>query len=282
MKENSVFVLGWSGYVGSALIEKLRPSGVFPVLVGRNAGSDLYFDLSNPDYSFLSTFYAGDKLVFLSAISSPEFCANNSTESYKVNVMNTISLLTMLLDKGVDVLFASSDVVYGRTDVSVNERDVINPQFAYAEMKAEVEEKFRNCRRFKVMRLSYVWSLKDKFTQFLSKSYYENTEFEVFHPFIRSVVCLDDVIEFIEKFVLSSKEFPSLVNLAGPDFLSRLKMVEAFSEIKPLKYTVCHPGDDFFIYRPDQILMKSIYLDSVLGRRPNNVIDTIKMKLLEN
>jgi len=282
MIENKIFILGWSGYIGTALISRLRSCGQAVTLIGRKDKSHIQFDLHNPDYGFISDLKSGDKFVFLSAISSPEYCADNYTLSYRVNVTNTIALIKMLLDKGVEVLFASSDVVYGRTDKPVNEMSLINPQFAYAEMKSLVEDEFKGFKGFKVMRLSYVWSLGDKFTSFLLKSYDEKSKVDVFHPFIRSIITLRDVIDFIERFLLVIQEFPKVVNLAGPEFLSRVQLVEAFSEIKAIEYAVVKPDHDFFMYRPDQILMESIYLDKVLNRNPFSVIDTIKTELLAN
>lgn len=276
---NKVFVLGWTGYVGTELVSRLKNLGIQPMLVGRASGSDLHFDLTQPDLNSLSKFGYGDKFVFLSAVSSPDFCAKNYDEAYKVNVSNTAILIDALLDRGVEVLFASSDVVYGRTELPVTEEDELNPQFAYAEMKAEVEDMFKGQEKFKAMRLSYVWSLRDKFTRFLLQSYADRSVIEVFHPFIRSIVSLDDVIDFIVNFVFSSDEFPALVNLAGPEFLSRVQMVETFAKYRPIEYIVTYPEEEFFLYRPDQILMQSIYLDEVLGRGPFDILDAMKIKL---
>lgn len=279
-----VYILGWSGYIGSELVTSLTRLGVEMRLVGRSPGSEVVFDLSQPDYKLLESLQAGDTFVLLSAISSPEACVNNYDYAYKINVSNTMRLINVLLDQGVNVLFASSDVVYGGGDAPVTESDDVNPQFAYAEMKAEVESKFYGHDNFRTVRLSYVWSLNDKFTRFLMRSSVENSLVEVFHPFIRSVVVLDDVTESIVKFVIAPGKFPRVLNLAGPKFLSRVEMVDAFASIRPIKYIVSYPDEDFFIYRPKQILMKSNYLESILERCPADVIDEMKyrLRMLEN
>lgn len=275
----SIFVLGGSGYIGQALVKEFRQAGWCVYMVGRNASCDLDFDLAEPSFEFLDKLKAGDKFVFLSAVSSPEECAKNYAYAYSINVTATCALLKGLLEKCVDVLFASSDVVYGRTSFPVTENDKINPQFEYARMKAEVESRFLGDPHFKVMRLSYVWSLNDKFTSFLQQSFLEKNIVDVFHPFIRSVVSLRDVVDYVNLFAKTENGFPSLVNLAGPAFLSRLDIVKAFSEYRPLKYSVTSPDSTFFKFRPDQILMESSILESILCHKPRDVLEEIRNSL---
>ncbi|MCK5504875.1 MAG: SDR family oxidoreductase [Thermodesulfovibrionia bacterium] len=281
MNSAGVYVLGWSGYIGSALVKRILQLDFSPCLVGRKQESDVIFNLEEPDFSFLSKILTGDKFVFLSAISSPEVCAKNFEKAFKINVSNTCLLINALLDKGARVLFASSDVVYGFTETPVDENNDINPQFAYAEMKALVENKYKDSEHFLSMRLSYVWSLNDKFTQYLLECYSNETPVEVFHPFIRSVVYLNDVIEFVLCFLRKENGLPTLVNLAGPAFLSRAEMVEQFSKSKSLEYIIKRPAEDFFIYRPEQIFMKSIYFENILERNATNVLDQMDADLLK-
>jgi dTDP-4-dehydrorhamnose reductase len=138
-------------------------------------------------------------------------------------------------------------------------------------MKAEIEQRFGNNKLFKVMRLSYVWSLNDKFTKYLLSSSKRKATVDIFDPFIRSVICLQDVMSFIIKFIELPNSIPGIVNLAGPEFISRVQLVKEISKYVPLSYRVTQPNKDFFKYRPDQILMQSIYLDKVIGNEALSV-----------
>lgn len=276
-----VYILGWTGYIGSALCQELEAQGKSVVKVGRGIGSDCIFDLETCDLSVLSEVEEGDKFVLLAAISSPEECANNYEYAYAINVSSTAKLIDYLLNKNVKVLFSSSDVVYGRTEMPVDENSGINPQFAYAEMKAEIEKRFLQNNNFFVMRLSYVWSLHDKFTKFLLESSSVGKNVEIFEPFIRSVVFLKDVVDFIGLFVIRGNQLPHLVNLAGSEFVSRVDLAKEISCIIPLSYTVVQPDKGFFKYRPDQILMTSAYLSSVLKRKPYRIKEAVKISFKE-
>lgn len=271
-----VFVFGSSGYIGSSIYGKLKELG-FPVFsVGRGEQCDVSIDLSSVGDDDLSAFSTGDCVVFLAANSSPELCAKNYDDAYAINVVNTSIVIENLLAKGVYVLFASSDAVYGRTNSAVNELDKATPQFEYAQMKFTVENKFEGNDHFKVMRLSYVWSDGDKFTKYLLNSSAENNVVEVFDPFIRSIISLEDVVGFVHKFVVNPKELPGVVNLAGPQYVSRVQLVKEISKYIPIMYKSVTPDDDFFKYRPDQILMESLYLKDVLGREPSSISQAMK------
>lgn len=271
LDRSRVFIFGSSGFIGRELSRVLRDKGIDSFSVGRSGSVDVLIDLENLIVSADSNFRCGDTFVFLAAVSSPEFCEKNSAYSSKINVESTSFLIKRLLDKGVTVLFASSDVVYGRTDNPVNEDSVKKPETAYACMKSEVEDKFLGHPSFKVMRLSYVWSPNDKFTSFIIESQKGNKKVEVFDPFIRSVISIKDVIDYIIKLIESSDKVPAIVNLAGPNFVSRVDLVKEFSKFIPLSYEIIRPNDDFFKYRPEQILMESKYLDTVLGRKALNI-----------
>lgn len=278
-----IYVFGGSGYIGSAILKELKKLELSAYSVGRSPSDNINLDLNNLDLSSLKNIKKGDICIFLSAISSPEYCNKNYENAFKVNVKSTSTIITSLLDEGAILLFASSDVIYGKTENPVDEESNINPCFEYAEMKAIIEDKFIHYQNFYVMRLSYVWSLKDKFSKFLLASFAENSKVKIFDPFIRSIISINDLILFVTKFCSQYNKIPKIINLAGPDFLSRKQLVEEYSKRLELNYEIVKPDDDFFKYRPDKILMISKYLPKILSRDPIAIRDEInKLNLLDH
>lgn len=109
-----VFILGSNGYIGNNLMESLCDN-IEVITVGRS-NADIYINLESDDFqSLLNKVEFKDTVIFLSAISSPDECNNNYNYSYKINVKNTISLISLLLAKNVRVMFSSSDAVFGAT-----------------------------------------------------------------------------------------------------------------------------------------------------------------------
>lgn len=272
---NKVFLFGWSGFIGKEFLFKSNFDNI--VKVGRNPESDLILDLSNLNLKQLSVVKKNDCFIFLSAISSPDFCEKNKKISYNSNVTNTLTLINFLLKKEVNVLFSSSDIVYGYTKFPVNENNKINPMSFYGEMKAIIENKFSNNEFFKVMRLSYVSSMNDKFSNFLISNRNNLDYIEIYDAFIRSIICIDDVIAFIHKFIEYKNKINPIVNLAGPAFISRVEYSKALNTnlILNLKFKITTPSPEFFISRPKQILMKSLYLENILKRKPYNPLEKI-------
>lgn len=277
---HKTYIFGWNGFLGQEIIEHLAVKKGYKILtIGRSKNSDCEFDLLQPNYSFLNGVNAGDRFVFLAAVSSPDFCSDNYQLAHLVNVVNTKTLIHRLLDKGAHVLFASSDVVYGRTKSPVNESSSINPLFEYAQMKAEIETYFKGRINFYVMRLSYIASIRDRFTKFLITSSKNNEEVTVFDPFIRSMISAFDVVEYVEKFILNPNRVGVLVNLVGNNFISRLQYVEQFSKVRSLQYKTISPPIEFLKKRPDVILLQSLFLSKYLEREPLNVLNTMSLEL---
>lgn len=276
VENHKLIIFGGSGYIGSHLIERLKKSNRKFLTAGRSLENDLFLDLRDPDPDALAVLSTGDTVIFLAAISSPEFCSKFYDDAYRINVTNTCKVIRSLLAKNIRVLFASSDVVYGPTDQAVDELSSVYPSSPYASMKTSVEETFAGDPNFNVMRLSYVWSIDDKFTQFVVGSAKKQERIDVFHPFIRSIVTLHDVLDFITCYCTSPERFPPITNLAGTEFMSRVDLMQELNKYLDVEYTILYPEKEFFKHRPEKILMESRFLASILGREPEQVALRIK------
>lgn len=277
----NIYIFGASGYIGSTLKKRLLNENLKVFSVGRSGSDDIKINLSAPDFNELNLIKEDSICIFLSSISSPEVCYKKFKESYEINVTNSSDVISFLLNKNIKVLFASSDVVYGDQGKIVNELSPINPKTPYAEMKALVEDKFIKNKNFFIMRLSYVWSINDNFSKFLISSSRENIKIDIYEPFIRSIVSLEDVIDFIKRFIELQANIPNLVNIAGPNFISRVELVEEFRKYMPIKYFITKPNKSFLETRPMEILMESLYLKNVLERNTFIIYNLIKKNLLQ-
>ena len=87
----SIYIVGAGGYIGSEIYKKLKTDNSIIGLRSKKSDSiTLLLDLENPqnfDYSQISS---NDFIIFLSAISSPEFCSKNFYEAFNINVLGTI------------------------------------------------------------------------------------------------------------------------------------------------------------------------------------------------
>ena len=112
-------------------------------------------------------------------------------------------------------------------------------------MKHEVEMRFQGNPSFKTIRLSYVFSREDKFTDYLIGCASRNEEAELFHPFYRAIVHRDDVVDGALALAQRWDEFPQqVINFGGPEVLSRIDFAECLKRVAlpNLRYRVTRTG----------------------------------------
>lgn len=268
MKQLKVAIIGSNGFIGNSLVSKLHEKDYSVLEINRNEGSEYNLDLRKPNKFNYEIFDSCDFLIFTAAISSPDICDKLYDESYSINVIGTKHVITEALERKCKVIFFSSDAVFGNDNgYAKNEIHSTNPNTAYGRMKKEIEDYFCNNDLFKSIRLSYVISGEDKFTQYLIKCLEEDCVAEIYHPFYRNCVTLNEVHFTIEWLVNNWELFDSkTLNLCGSELISRVRIIDEINRIGGfnIKYKVIHPGKQFFENRPEVSEMVSLYMNMIL------------------
>ena len=231
------------------------------------------------DYSILNN---NTNIIFLAAISSPDECNNKYDYAYRINVIGTKCFIKEALKRGAKVLFFSSDVIYGNTIEKVDEQSKTNPFGNYAKMKDEVEKAFENKKNFKVFRLSYVLSKEDKYLKYLKYCVDNNQIAEVFHPFYRKVIYIEDVLDAIERIIKKWDSFDNQkFNICGQQNISRKDISIFYNNIidNNLKCVYLEPSNNFWKARPKDINIITNSLDKLLEREVTKIEDAIKIIL---
>lgn len=269
-------IIGKNGFIAKELLSR-RTYEVTTSNIESNGS--LFLDLKQPDSFNYSIINNDTTIVFLAALSSPDICNNNYNQAYKVNTIGTKYFIEEAIKRGAKVLFFSSDVVYGNTIEKVDENSKTNPFGNYAKMKDEVEKAFEGEKNFKAFRLSYVLSKEDKYLSYLKSCTDKNELAEVFHPFTRKVIYLEDVLEAIENILVKWDEFENQkFNICGDEEISRKDIADFYNEevgVK-LRYKIIEPNDKFWDARPKDINITSIYFEKLLGRKAIQIKDAIQ------
>lgn len=277
MCENSVYIVGASGFIGRSLLKSLDVTNKFSV--GRH-DSDIYIDLAENDYSELfSVVKKNDVVVLLAAISSPDVCEKNYGEAYRVNVTNTIYLVEFLLKNGVKVLFSSSDAIFGSAGTVCFDDSDRAPFGKYGHMKSAVEEHFRHERDFFSIRLSYVLAKDDKFSMMIAEHAKTGQNLDVFDGFERNVIAIEDVLLGIQNIIKFWDDIDTrVVNFSGKDLVSRQNIVTELAKQKypELAYSFIDAPDIFWKGRPKVINTASKFLESILDRPTKSYKECIK------
>ena len=246
---------------------------------------ELKLDLKNIDEFDFNKINKNDFVIFLAAISSPDECQKDFKKSFSINVIGTIKFIEESIRRNANVLFFSSDTVYGE-DNEQNDEDTIpiKPFGEYALMKLSVENYFRNEPNLKIFRLSYVFSWNDKFMKYLHSCRTNNSKAKVFHPFIRNIVYINDVIDGILKLSKNWNNYDQQIfNFCGSKQYSRLDIIELYNKyVFTLNYEISNPPKNFYKARPELINIRSKYTELLLGRTFTNIEKAIDIEKLNN
>ncbi len=277
-----VIVLGKEGYIAQNIICELKSRNIefIQTSVDPEDNESIHLDLLKPDLFNYDVIKENDIILFLAAISSPELCEKNYEYAYNVNVRGTSYFVEAALLKNAKVLFFSSDVVYGFDETVIyNEKSICNPAGKYGEMKYEIESRFIDHENFAVFRLSYIFSKNDKFSSYLINCLKNHETAEIFHPFIRNIVYIVDLIDAVFKYIENYKNFIDYktVNICGLESLSRVDVADYLVNTinNDFKYRIVEPDSSFFKMRPRIIKTQSAYLKDILGENPTKIAEAV-------
>lgn len=270
-----VAVVGGSGYIGSALLERLRkdPLVTQVLRIGRDPQDDFYLDLNEPqrfDYDCLTQ--AGH-IVFAAAVGDPDKCAEAFDECWKINVTGTAYFIRKAIAGGSNVMFISSDAVFGDIPgAEYTEASATRACTPYGRMKKALEDQFLGGSRFKTVRLSYVLSAKNRFVMSCLDCIRRGAAAAVPHPFYRNCTSITDVADAVCWLIRNWSSYqPGALNIAGPELVSRVRIADELNRIfgDRLKYTIYEPEPPFFENRSHITQMKSLYLkaDEIVADR---------------
>lgn len=266
-QEKVIALVGSTGYIAKQLINSLKSYKVIKIARDIKEG-DLGLDLLNVEQFDFTLLKSVDYVLFTAAISSPEMCEKSYKKAYKINVQSTSHFIQQALKYQCKVIFFSSDAVYGENNnVIFNEESVAVPTTMYGTMKKTIEEAFLYHPLFKTIRLSYVISKKDKFTKYCIDCFDKNVTPEIYHPFSRNVIFIDDLKEAIIKIIDEwEKQSFNVINMCGNQLISRLDILNEISKFykKDLCYKIID-GGEFFKYRPRIVQLNSIYMKDIIN-----------------
>ena len=274
---SKTLIIGKNGFIAKKLQE--RDTHYSVTTTNKEDQSSFYLDLLNSEDFDYSVIDKKTNIIFLAAVSSPDECNNNYEHAYEINVVGTKYFIQQALNRRAKVLFFSSDVVYGNTTKSVDENSSTNPFGNYAKMKDEIEKTFEGEKNFKVFRLSYVLSKEDKYLSYLDTCIKNKNVAEVFHPFSRKVVYIEDLLDAIENILSRWEEFDNQkFNICGERDTARKDIADYYNEIigNKLQYKTITPNEEFWKARPKDINIESIYLEKLLDRKATEIKKALK------
>lgn len=260
-----IALVGSGGYIAGFLLEKFAKEKLNILKIDQSEEADAYLNLEKAEEFNYDVLKEIEYIVFTAAISGPDKCASEFDWCWKINVTGTKIFIENAIRKGCKVLFFSSDAVFGDIPgIIYTEKSETKAQTPYGCMKKAIEDQFKSEPNFKVIRLSYVVSIKDKFMSYCMKCIDRNETADVFHPFYRNCIVVSDVVDVVMWMIVHWSEYkPFVLNVAGKELVSRVRMVDEINRFlgNKLKYRISAPGESFYRNRPPITQMRSLYME---------------------
>lgn len=283
----NIAIVGSSGYIASFLIKRFESEkSVEKILkIDQTDDADAHLNLLESEKFNYSVLDDIDYVIFTAAISGPDMCASDFDLCWAINVKGTSYFIKEAIKRNCNVLFFSSDAVFGDIDGMIyDEESKTQAQTPYGTMKKAIEDEFVNEARFKCIRLSYVVSAKDRFVTYCKGCIEKGEVAEVFHPFYRNCIVVSDVVNVVWWFAENWAKYPHFVlDVAGRELVSRVRIADEINRIfgYKLKYIISQPEGDFYKNRPRITQMRSLYLQEYGILEDNTFTEKIQKEFKE-
>ncbi|KAI3833633.1 hypothetical protein MKW92_043072 [Papaver armeniacum] len=313
-KKKKILVLGGTGYLGQhllvrfseeikqqqqkyelafthystppqSLLNEISPSIAFHVDLQTGQGLD----------SISTTFGQPDVIVNCAALSVPRVCETDPTAAMAINVPSSVVNWLSNFDGSVLLIHLSTDQVYEGAKSFYKEEDETFPVNVYGKSKVAAEQFISaNCSNYAILRSSIIYGpqtispiAKSLPIQWIDSVLLKGAEVEFFHDEFRCPVFIKDVVDVIlalsKKWISDKEQMKLLLNVGGPDRLSRLQMAEAVATVRGYNTSLLKPVSASSVNRgvnsPADISMDISKLSQTLGIKPTPYLDGVRLTL---
>ncbi|RZC57482.1 hypothetical protein C5167_004781 [Papaver somniferum] len=185
--------------------------------------------------------------------------------------------------------------VYEGAKSFYKEEDEAFPVNVYGKSKVAAEQFISaNCSNYAILRSSIIYGpqtispiVKSLPIQWIDSVLLKGAEVEFFHDEFRCPVFVKDVVDVIltlsKKWISDKEQMKLLLNVGGPDRLSRLQMAEAVATVKGYDTSLLKPVSASSVNRgvnsPADISMDISKLSQTLGIKPTPYLDGVRLTL---
>ncbi|KAL5565580.1 hypothetical protein UlMin_028744 [Ulmus minor] len=246
--------------------------------------------------SISNSFGLPDIVVNCAALSVPRVCEVDPAAAMSINVPST--LVNWLLSFEVNnalLIHLSTDQVYEGAKSFYKEEDEAVPVNVYGKSKIEAEQFIsEKCSNFGILRSSIIYGPqtispvpKSLPIQWIDGVLSNGNAVEFFHDEFRCPVYVKDVVATIlalsKKWISEGKQIQMLLNVGGPDRVSRAQMAETVADVrgynKSLIKSVSASSVDRGVKSPADISMDITKLFQKLGVSPISFREGVRLTL---
>uniref|UniRef100_A0A2N9ELL7 RmlD-like substrate binding domain-containing protein n=1 Tax=Fagus sylvatica TaxID=28930 RepID=A0A2N9ELL7_FAGSY len=312
MSRKRVLVVGGTGYLGQHLLQGFSEIQATPYDLGFTYHSNLpqpllhaiphllpfHVDLKTGQgfESISHSFGQPDVVVNCAALSVPRACEMDPAAAMSVNVPSSlVNWLSNFKESSTLLIHLSTDQVYEGVKSFYKEEDEIVPVNVYGKSKVAAEQFVsEKCMNFAILRSSIIFGPqtvspvpKSLPIQWIDGVFSKGEKVEFFHDEFRCPVYVKDVVAIIlaltSRWISEGKQMQLLLNVGGPDRVSRVQMAEAVADIRGYNTSLIKPVSassvDRGVKSPADISMNITKLVQTLNFSPISFRDGVRLTL---
>lgn len=304
--------MGGTGYLGQHLLQGFSEIQATPYDLGFTYHSNLpqpllhaiphllpfHVDLKTGQgfESISHSFGQPDVVVNCAALSVPRACEMDPAAAMSVNVPSSlVNWLSNFKESSTLLIHLSTDQVYEGVKSFYKEEDEIVPVNVYGKSKVAAEQFVsEKCMNFAILRSSIIFGPqtvspvpKSLPIQWIDGVFSKGEKVEFFHDEFRCPVYVKDVVAIIlaltSRWISEGKQMQLLLNVGGPDRVSRVQMAEAVADIRGYNTSLIKPVSassvDRGVKSPADISMNITKLVQTLNFSPISFRDGVRLTL---
>jgi len=228
MARGKILILGGSGTIGRVLAGRLGPQACLATCNSRTLPGCVPFDALTASIHTLDLTGISHAVVLLGN-TNPDSCLRDPQASHALNVAAVTRLCDQLADRGIGLVFTSTDAVFDGMKGDYSEEDPANPLLLYGAQKVEVERHLADrWPAAAIIRLPKVYGSRPGDGMLLDgwhRQILRGESIRVADDFISSAIHVEDVATGL--LACMDVGLSGYYHMGGPEGVSRLAMIEA-------------------------------------------------------
>ncbi|KAK7292612.1 hypothetical protein RJT34_15463 [Clitoria ternatea] len=314
MSKKKILVVGGTGYLGQHLLQAYNAhpnanahdlafthhSSPLPQPLLEAIPSSLSFQVDlktgNGFEAISNAFGQPDVVVNCAAMSVPRACEVDPATAHAINVPSSLVKWLQSFEHSTTLLIhLSTDQVYEGEKSFYKEEDVTLPVNIYGKTKVAAEKFIsEKCPNFAILRSSIIYGPqtispvpKSLPIQWIDGALAKGEKVEFFHDEFRCPIYVMDLVTIIlaltSQWTSEGKQMKVLLNVGGPDKVSRVQMAEAVAQFRgydpSLIKSVSASSVDRGVKSPSDISMDITRLIQTLRIHPVSFKDGVRLTL---
>ncbi|KAM7476388.1 hypothetical protein LguiB_023631 [Lonicera macranthoides] len=247
-------------------------------------------------HAISQTFGQPHVVVNCAALSVPRACEMDPTAAMSINVPSAlVKWLSSFSESSTLLIHLSTDQVYEGIKSFYKEEDETVPVNVYGKSKVAAEQFISaDYPNFAILRSSIIFGPqtvspvpKSLPIQWIDSVLSKGDKVDFFHDEFRCPVYVKDVVAIIQtlcnRWISDRKKMQLLLNVGGPDRVSRLQMAEVVAHIRGYSTSLLEPVSassvDRGVKSPADISMDVTKLIQTLNFSPTSFLDGVRLTL---